>query len=167
MKSLLNKLAIFTIIFTFYIISTGSIRMFTILFGIIISALMAVALDRMLLARAIQLRDLTKIVYLLQYLVYFIYAAVKSHIEVARIILMDSGRLRPSIIAIPYTIESDYGLTLLALSITNTPGTLTLYVDKQSKILFIHWIETATLDAIEARKIISGKFEELAKKIFG
>lgn len=167
MQRLFNKLVIFVVIFTFYLISTGSLRMFTVFFGIIVSVMLAIVVDRVMPARAIGVRDAAKAVYLLQYLVYFTYTVMKSHIDVARLILMGKGRLRPAVVAIPYSVESDYGLAFLALSITNTPGTLALNVDKRSRILFVHWIDAASVDSREARRLISEKFEEFAKKIFG
>ncbi len=167
MRRILNKLLISIAIFLFYIISIGTLKMYTIFFGIIISIAIAIIVDKMLIiSKTIELRDAIKIVYILKYLLYFIYSEIKSHIYVTKMIFMNN-RIRPAIIAIPYTTETDYGITLLALSITNTPGTLTLHVDKAAKTMYIHWIDASTLDVSKARKIISEKFDELAKKIFG
>lgn len=168
MRRILNKLLISITIFLFYIISIGTLKIYTIFFGAITSIAIAIIVDKMLIvSKSIELRDTIKIIYILKYLFYFIYSEIKSHINITKIIFISSNRIKPAIIAIPYTAETDYGITLLALSITNTPGTLTLHVDKATKTMYIHWIDASTLDVLKARKIISETFDELAKKIFG
>lgn len=166
MQRLLNRLAIFMVILIFYIVSTGSLRIFTLLFGVAISIAAAVAVDKLLPTRSIGLKDAVRVAHLLRYLTYFIYTEMKSHVDMVRTILLDGSRIRPAIVAIPYTVESDYSLTFIALSITNTPGTLVLHVDRESRKLYVHWINATSIDGREARRFILDRFEDFAKKIF-
>lgn len=57
-------------------------------------------------------------------------------------------------------------MTFLANSITLTPGTMSVDVDKENSILYIHWIDVKTKDVESATKIIVERFEKILKKIF-
>ena len=65
-------------------------------------------------------------------------------------------------------LKSDNGLSLLANSITLTPGTITLdvYEEDEKDYLYIHWINVETEDEEKAGVIIKGKFEKWIRGIF-
>ena len=69
------------------------------------------------------------------YLFAFIYAEIKSHLDVTYRII--TGRIRPAFIEVQTQIKRDSGRALLGNTITITPGTLTIKTD--SKML-IHWL---------------------------
>ncbi len=69
------------------------------------------------------------------YTALFIYAEAVSHIDVMKRVF--TGNVRPAIIRVPTRFRSDLGKTLVANSITLTPGTLTLEAGKD---LFVHTI---------------------------
>lgn len=51
-----------------------------------------------------------------------------------------TGRIRPGIVRLDHGLTSDLGITLLANSITLTPGTLTVAVDEETGALYVHMI---------------------------
>ena len=57
-------------------------------------------------------------------------------------------------------------MTFLANSITLTPGTMSVDIDKNNGILYIHWIDVKTKDVESATRIIVDRFEKVLKKIF-
>ena len=62
----------------------------------------------------------------------------KSVVDVVRTVL-NPGRVRHSaIVAVPLTVSSDAGIALFANLITLTPGTTSLFVDRQSRLLYVH-----------------------------
>ncbi|RLJ06689.1 MAG: Na+/H+ antiporter subunit E [Candidatus Aenigmatarchaeota archaeon] len=67
------------------------------------------------------------------YLLVFLYVEILSHLSVAKSVI--TGNIKPAIIKIPTRFKTDLGKTLLANSITLTPGTLTLHIDD---LLYIH-----------------------------
>jgi multicomponent Na+:H+ antiporter subunit E len=71
--------------------------------------------------------------------------------------------IRPGIVKVRTTLKSDLGKTLLANSITMTPGTIT--VDIIGEYLYIHWIYVRSEDPEIYTGMITGAFEKYIKKI--
>jgi len=166
LKRLANKLAVILVLLSFTVLSAGSIRLYTLFLGVIISVTVALLFEKMLVKRTLSIRDVLKVLYLVEYLLHFIYAEIRAHIELSKIVLLGK-RVKPAIVSIPYTVDSDYGIAMVALSVTNTPGTIVVHVDKESKTMFVHWINADTFDPHKAREEISEKFDEIARRIFG
>ncbi|NRG19424.1 Na+/H+ antiporter subunit E [Rhizobiales bacterium] len=91
----------------------------------------------------------------------FIYELVLSALRVAAIVLRPKIDLEPGIIAYPLTVDRDFEITMLANLITLTPGTLSVDVSNDRKMLYVHCIDVpdpqATIDDIKngfERKIL-------------
>ncbi len=146
----------FTILFSFLLIFWILLTGFSyqeVLVGVVVSGFVSFAL-----------RDLFKgevknffprFFYFLGYIPYYIFQEILAHLEVIYRIL--TGKINPGIIEIKPKHKSKFGLTVLANSITMTPGTLTL--DIKGKRLFIHCL------SIKPKKKIM-KFEKILKKIW-
>ena len=81
-----------------------------------------------------------------------------------------TGRINPGIVKISPKLKTDLSLTLLANSITLTPGTLTVEVDEKTNDLYVHWINVRkeTLKKMPRDyKDICGKFPDWARRIAG
>lgn len=63
--------------------------------------------------------------------------------EVALTVLRPSRPFSPAITAVPLTVKSEAGITLLANLITLTPGTTSLHVDRARGLLYIHTLNLA------------------------
>ncbi len=75
---------------------------------------------------------------------YFIVLAIeimKANIMVAKIVLQPKIDIRPGIIAVPVRTKTDVGITAIANTITLTPGTLTIDVSDDKKVLYVHSID--------------------------
>jgi len=68
----------------------------------------------------------------------FLVAMAKANIDVALRVI--TGKIRPGIVKVNIGLTNDISTTLLANSITLTPGTLTVDVDEEERALYIHWI---------------------------
>lgn len=77
---------------------------------------------------------------------YFVKELIVANLKVAFDIITPKDYMQPGIVAVPLDVESDMEITLLANLITLTPGTLSLDVSKDKKVLYIH---TLYLDDIE------------------
>lgn len=75
------------------------------------------------------------------YLARFLYEIVKANVLVAKIVLAPRLRIRPGIIAYKLGVKSEGGITLLANSITLTPGTLSVDVSDDKKTLYVHALD--------------------------
>jgi len=77
---------------------------------------------------------------------YFVKELIVANLKVAYDIITPKDYMKPGIVAVPLDAETDMEITLLANLITLTPGTLSLDVSKDKKVLYIH---TLYLDGIE------------------
>jgi len=63
-------------------------------------------------------------------------------------------------------LTTDTALTFLANSITLTPGTMSVDIDKDNSILYVHWIDVKTKDVEAATRIVVERFEKILRKVF-
>jgi multicomponent Na+:H+ antiporter subunit E len=65
-------------------------------------------------------------------------------------------------------LKSEYGLAMLANSITLTPGTITMDIVEENgkNYYYIHWIDVATTKGKEAGQAIKGTLERWIRRIF-
>ncbi len=96
------------------------------------------------------------------YLFFFIIACVKANFDVAYRVLHPAMPIRPGIVKVKTTLKSEFAKTLLANSITMTPGTIT--VDIINDDFYIHWIYVKSEDPEVYTKMITGKFEKYIKR---
>jgi len=96
------------------------------------------------------------------YLVRFIISCIKANLDVAYRVLHPKMPIRPGIVKVKTSLKSDFARTILANSITMTPGTLT--VDIIDDYFYIHWIYIRSEDPEEYTRMIMGAFEKYIKK---
>ncbi len=92
----------------------------------------------------------------------FVVELIKSAVNVAITVLRPRLDLRPGIIAYPLTVDRDFEITLLANLITLTPGTLSVDVSADRRILYIHCI-----DVPDAAATIADIRDGFERKILG
>ena len=102
----------------------------------------------------------------LLYVPVFIWECLKANIDVAFRVIHPSRPIKPGIVKIKTALKSDIALTFLANSITLTPGTLTVDVDKERGFLYVHWINVKSEQLEDATKFIAQRFEKILKRIF-
>ncbi|KUK17087.1 MAG: Multisubunit sodium/hydrogen antiporter, MnhE subunit [Thermococcus sibiricus] len=101
-----------------------------------------------------------------QYLFIMAFRLIESNFKVAKhAVFMD---INPGIVKIKTELHSNTGVTILANSITLTPGTLTLDVNKKlgETYLYVHWISVEALNREKAGEKIKGDIEGWLRKIF-
>lgn len=94
----------------------------------------------------------------LRYLVILAREIWLSAVTVAKLVLGPLDRLRSGFVAIPMDAESDLEITVLANSITLTPGTITVHVEPAKRTLVIHAIDIGH-DPEEVRRSIKTTLE--------
>lgn len=99
----------------------------------------------------------------LLYTVVFIWECFKANIDVAYRVLHPELPIRPGTIKVKVGLKSNIGLTFLANSITLTPGTTCIDVDKENGYMYIHWLFVK--DDADRLRIVE-KFEKMLKRIF-
>jgi multicomponent Na+:H+ antiporter subunit E len=79
-----------------------------------------------------------KVVLVVRFALFFIYELFKANLRVAYDVITPSQYMRPGVVAIPLSVETDTEITLLANLISLTPGTLSLDVSDDKSVLYIH-----------------------------
>lgn len=96
----------------------------------------------------------------------FFVAMAKANVDVAYRVI--TGKINPGIVKISPDLKTDLGITLLANSITLTPGTLSVDVDEDKNDLYVHWINVKK-EALEKKpvdcKYICGNFPKWVRRI--
>jgi len=100
------------------------------------------------------------------YLPIFLWECFKANLDVAYRVLHPRLPINPGIVKVKVELKTDTALTFLANSITLTPGTMSVDIDKENGILYIHWINVKTKDIESATRIIVESFEKILQKIF-
>jgi multicomponent Na+:H+ antiporter subunit E len=98
------------------------------------------------------------------FLLFFAWEVLVANLKVAAAVLFPPGRLRPAIVAVPLTLDREAELALLANLITLTPGTLSLDVSPDRRILYVHAMATAGPDHL--RREIQQGFERRILEVF-
>jgi multicomponent Na+:H+ antiporter subunit E len=94
---------------------------------------------------------------------YYLYELVKSNVIVAYDIITPTHHMKPGVVAIPLEAKTDFEITLLANLISMTPGTLSLDISHDRKVLFVHAMYIDDPEAI--RREITEKFERRVLEI--
>ncbi len=153
--------------FIVYIVFSGSTSIYDIVTGSLVAIATGLITANIVVQKASKPLNPIRWIWTLVYaVIYFFYAEVRAHTDVIRRILSPKMPVKPGIVRVPYDVKTDYALTLIANSITNTPGTLVVDVDTDRKILYVHWIDVKAVEPELTRKYISELFEKYAKKIF-
>ncbi len=79
-------------------------------------------------------------------------------------ILTPRHRMRPAIIAVPLDLKSDLEITFLANLITLTPGTLSLDVSADRRVLYVHAMYVTEIE--DFRQDIKRRYERRIKELF-
>jgi multicomponent K+:H+ antiporter subunit E len=85
-------------------------------------------------------------------------------VRVARLILGRPSRLRPAFIVVPLDLETDLAISLLANTISLTPGTVSAQVSADRRTLIVHSLDTE--DAAATVRDIKHRYEAPLKAIF-
>lgn len=102
----------------------------------------------------------------LMYIGPFFIAMAKANVDVAYRVI--TGKINPGIVRISPNLKTNIGVTMLANSITLTPGTLTVDVDEKTNDLFIHWInvdEAVVHEDVCDIEPVCGTFPKWARRV--
>jgi multicomponent K+:H+ antiporter subunit E len=108
------------------------------------------------------IRNLPKIV---EYVLIVLYDIVMSNIAVAKIVLfLPNSKLQPAWVTVPLDLHEPEAITVLAGTITMTPGTLTAEVSADGHSLLVHCLHAPDPDGV--RDDIKARYEARLKEIF-
>ncbi len=147
-----------------WLLLTWSVALLDLAVGVIVALLVATLLSHIYPdqpAKALQPR---RIFWFLLYIPYFFYYCIRANLDVAYRVLHPDVPIHPGIVKVRTSLQSEMAKTLLANSITLTPGTLT--VDVSGQHLYIHWINVHGEDEEAHTALIVERFEGFLRRVF-
>lgn len=155
----------FVILFGFWLLLNGTFTTPIIVTGLIVSLI----IPMFFCARCDVFADMRltpkAFLYTFIYLFVFAFELVKANLDVTRRVISPKLPINPGIVKVKTKLKSKMARMILANSITLTPGTFTLAIEK--KYLYIHWIDVQDKDVEAATKDIVQKFEKYLEVIYG
>jgi multicomponent Na+:H+ antiporter subunit E len=106
-----------------------------------------------------------RIFWMLVYIPMFMWYVIAANLDVVYRVVHPDMPIRPGIVKVKTTLKTPAGRTMLANSITLTPGTLTVDIADDDH-LYIHWINVKSDDIEEATRHIVKRFERVLRRIF-
>jgi len=136
-------------------------------FGALLSAIVGFVARKVFVKDSFRMLNPVRWFIFLGYLIGpFFVALTKANLDVAYRVI--TNKIKPGIVRISPELKTDFGITLLANSITLTPGTLSVDIDEDTNDLFIHWINVDE-KALEKKpvdcKCICGNFPKWVRRI--
>lgn len=98
-----------------------------------------------------------KVVRIVRFLVFFVKEMILANLRVAWHVVTPSSFFKPGIIAVPLEPQTDLEATLLANVITLTPGSFSVDLSSDRKVLYVHVMDVE--DADQARQQLKDQYE--------
>lgn len=138
-----------------------------IIFGIILSVIVGVIARRIFVKKSFRMANPVRWFTFIAYVVGpFFVGMAKANVDVAYRVI--TGKINPGIVKISPNLKTDLGITLLANSITLTPGTLSVDIDEDKNDLYIHWLNVKK-EALQKKpvdcKFVCGNFPKWVRRV--
>ena len=151
-----------------WIVLTWSFSLQELAAGVVVSLASALFVSRFFIHEdAFRFFNPVKLLNLIVYAGTFCRELVKANVDMAKIVF-GGCKVNPGIVRVPTGMKSDYGLSLLANSITLTPGTITVEVAEEEgeNCYYIHWIDMTAESGEAAGEAIKGNLEKGTRRVF-
>lgn len=145
---------------TIWLILMGQFTWFSVLSGLVISAICLWITEKLLLGEFFHKHYPIDLLELSGYGLLLIYEIYRAGL--ATIPLIISGKVNVRVVSIQTSLEDDYNQCILANSITLTPGTITL--DKKGNQLTVLWLNAIIQDSELTGECIKGRLERRLAK---
>lgn len=160
----MRYLALFILTYVFWLLLTFDLSWANLIAGGAAAMVTSLLFTKYFFHRVVKFIQPVRYFWLLVYLVIFTWECIKANFDVAYRVLHPAMPIKPGIVKVRLELHSDFARTMLANSITMTPGTIS--VDIVDDMLYVHWIYVRSDDPEVYSQKISGKFEKYIKKIF-
>ncbi len=164
-----SKLTVFVLSFLVWIALTSASDIQEVITGLVLSLAVSLIAGRFLITTVKKKKLLPRILAFIKYLFVFIWEMIKANLHVAYIVLHPMLPIKPGIVKIKTTLTKESALTVLADSITLTPGTMSVDINPEAGELYIHWIDIVSkepTDITENTRNISLKFDKILSEVF-
>ncbi|MAI66061.1 MAG: Na+/H+ antiporter subunit E [Alteromonas sp.] len=88
-----------------------------------------------------------------------------ANVQVAILVLGPMSRIKPGFVAVPLDLKDTKPITMLASTVTMTPGTVTAELSKDKRFLYVHVLKMPDDDQ-EIIRLIKDRYESAIKEMF-
>lgn len=159
----MKHVATFLVLFAVYVLLAGFI-VEELIIGALVSMILTLLITKYVDYQIDWKLPYRLVLFLVLYLPVFIWQLILANIDIARRVLSIKIPLNPGFVKVETELEGDFAKLMLANSITLTPGTLSIDIDKQN--LYIHTVDVKGKTPEENKANISGLFEKILGVIF-
>ncbi|UZE96284.1 Na+/H+ antiporter subunit E [Alkalimarinus alittae] len=99
-----------------------------------------------------------------RYALMVVWDIIVANFEVALLVLGPSKKLAPAFIAVPLDIRHEFPITILASTVSLTPGTVSAEVSEDKQWLYVHVLHLTDKEALIA--LIKQRYEKPLMEIF-
>ncbi|MAY42459.1 MULTISPECIES: Na+/H+ antiporter subunit E [unclassified Neptuniibacter] len=100
----------------------------------------------------------------MRYMLMVIWDIIIANFEVAQLVIRSSKKLNPAFIAIPLDIQHEFPITILASTVSLTPGTVSAEISEDKKWLYVHVLNLTDKDELITE--IKHRYERPLMEIF-
>jgi multicomponent Na+:H+ antiporter subunit E len=131
----MKKLVLLNLILTLvWVALTGTFEFINFVFGFVLTFIILWIINKDTTDR----KYFRVIPSVIRFIFFFIYELIKANIQVAYDVITPTFYMKPGIVSVPLDAKTDLEITLLANVISLTPGTLSLDVSDDKKVLYVH-----------------------------
>jgi len=164
-----SKLIVFVLSFLVWIALTSAWNIQEFIAGLVLALVVSLVAGDFLVTTVKKQKLLPRVLHFIKYLFVFLWEMIKANLHVAYIVLHPMLPIKPGIVKIKTRLTKESALTVLADSITLTPGTMSVDLNPETGELYIHWIDVQSKDpndVEENTKNISLKFDKILSEVF-
>jgi multicomponent Na+:H+ antiporter subunit E len=144
---------------------TGELKMQSTVVGIFVALFVGLYLGDKIPTQVSLGTVFRRIFWIIIYIPYFSWYVILANFDVVYRVIHPEMPIHPGIVKVKTNLKSPAGRTMLANSITLTPGTLTVDITDDG-YLYIHWINVQAQDVDGATEHIVGRFERMIRRMF-
>jgi multicomponent Na+:H+ antiporter subunit E len=129
------------VVYLLLTIGSGTVALWSsaeLIIGAVLAVIVGAVLGNRFIGKDLRMLNPRRWLTFVVYIFPFIFAMAKANVDVAYRVI--TGRINPAIVKIDPKLKNDMSITILANSITLTPGTLSVDVRPETNELFVHWI---------------------------
>jgi len=160
----MRYVTLFIILFLFWLVLTFNVSIPNVIVGVVAAFLSTLFFGKHFVRNVKKFYQPLRYIWLIVYFFIFLWECLKANFDVAYRVLHPGLPIKPGIVKVKLDLKTPMARTMLAASITMTPGTIT--VDIIDDYIYIHWIYVSSTDPDVYSQKISGRFEKYLKKIF-
>ncbi|MBW6534659.1 MAG: Na+/H+ antiporter subunit E [Mariniphaga sp.] len=105
------------------------------------------------------MKIIKRIYYTLEFIGFYLFNLVKANVYIAWDILTPKIHMKPAFMEIPVRLETDFGLLLFSNLLSMTPGTISMDISEDKKIVRVHVLYYKT------DEIMLNEFYKMQEKI--